>query len=61
MEVWTKEAVKGVGLLVRDDDEKRLSYEGSNYAARTKIPDDDAKCTEDEPPFPKIKIDGRLL
>ena len=47
--------------MVRDDDEKRLSYEGSNYAARTKIPDDDAKCTEDEPPFPKIKIDGRLL
>jgi hypothetical protein len=25
------------GLLVRDDDEKRLSYDGSNLDARTKV------------------------
>jgi hypothetical protein len=27
-----------VGLMVRDDDEKRLSYQGSNSVARTKVP-----------------------
>ena len=39
MEVWTKEAVKGVALLVRT--QFHSSHEGSNYAARTKNPDDD--------------------
>jgi hypothetical protein len=32
-----------LGTLVRDDDEKRLSYEGSNLGARTSLPDDDEK------------------
>jgi hypothetical protein len=31
-----------VGRLVRDDDEKRLSHEGSSSNARAKRPDDDA-------------------
>jgi hypothetical protein len=38
-----------------DDDEKRLSYAGSNYDARTKIPDDDSTSQNSDDCEPRRK------